>query len=59
MGAEATIDPPEKIAACSYCANGIWYLQAANEAPAVRGPVLTMFWGVQSSQQVIVAIMHA
>eukprot|EP00956_Cyclotella_meneghiniana_P007069 scaffold9608_cov44-Cyclotella_meneghiniana.AAC.2 len=31
-----------------------WYLQAADKAPAVGGPVLTMLWGVQSSQQVIV-----
>ena len=34
-----------------------WYLQAADEAPAVGGPVLTMLWGVQSSQQVIVTVI--
>ena len=37
---------------------GKWYLQAADEAPAVVGPVLTMLWeGVQSSQQVIVTVI--
>ena len=28
-----------------------------DEAPAVGGPVSTMFWGVQSSQQVIVTVI--
>eukprot|EP00956_Cyclotella_meneghiniana_P034005 scaffold100841_cov68-Cyclotella_meneghiniana.AAC.1 len=35
------------------------YLQAADEAPAVGGPVLTMLWEVQSSQQVIVKRLGA
>ena len=34
-----------------------WYLQAADEAPAVGGPVLAMLWGVQSPQQVIVTVI--
>eukprot|EP00956_Cyclotella_meneghiniana_P015705 scaffold24337_cov82-Cyclotella_meneghiniana.AAC.5 len=29
-----------------------WYLQAADEAPAVGGPVLTMLWAVKSLDEV-------
>eukprot|EP00956_Cyclotella_meneghiniana_P022630 scaffold43076_cov136-Cyclotella_meneghiniana.AAC.2 len=51
MGAAAGIDPPKQIAACSYCANSICKRPMKLWRSEV---ILTMLWGVQSSQQVIV-----
>ena len=48
---------PPQIPNCSYCVNHINGICTDDEAPAVGGPVLTMLWRMQSSQQVIITVI--